>query len=202
MFREALRALLERDGGFAVVAEAGTGQEAIEISAALKPDLLLTELLLPDLHGFEVLKRLVERPGCRPVVLTSQCHASYALEALRHGAAGCVLKEEGGDELMVALRHAAEGEPYLSRSLRSRTLIASLGQRPAAPEGQHARLSVRERVVLEMVAEGLTNSEVAQRLKISRRTVESHRANLMQKLGIRTQADLIRFAIRHNIVQV
>ena len=120
------------------------------------------------------------------------------MEALREGAAACVLKEEGADELLLAMRQAIAGDTYLSRTLRSQTLMANL--RPATVVPPNQGLSQRERAVLELVAEGLTNSETADRLKISRRTVESHRANVMQKLGLKTQAELIRYAIRNRIV--
>ena len=200
LFRDALRALLEQDG-FTVTAEGETGIEAVEIAERTGPTLLIHELILPELHGLEVIKRIAGNGHTRPVVLTSRANGAYALEALRHGAAGYLLKEAGREELADGLRCAANGEPYLSKELRSRALVASIGQkRPPIGNGV-AKLSVRERMVLELVADGLTNSETAERLNISRRTVESHRANLMQKLGLKTQVDLVRFAIRHQIIQ-
>ena len=198
LFRDALRALLEKDGEFVVAAEGGNASEALRIAERVRPDLLLLELALPDLPGIEVLKHLRGMGKVKGVVVTSESHGARAMEALREGAAACVLKEEGADELLLAMRQAIAGDTYLSRTLRSQTLMANL--RPATVVPPNQGLSQRERAVLELVAEGLTNSETADRLKISRRTVESHRANVMQKLGLKTQAELIRYAIRNRIV--
>lgn len=199
LFRDALRALLEKDGEFVVAAEGCNGDDAIRIAERVRPEILLLELALPESHGFELIRRLTGRVTMKTVVMTSAGNGVSAVEALRHGALACVLKEDGSDELLQALRQAAIGEPYVSRHLRNRTLMESLAQ--SLPPKREANLTGRERAVLELVAEGLTNAEAAERLKISRRTVESHRANLMQKLGLKTQADLVRYAIRNQIIQ-
>jgi DNA-binding NarL/FixJ family response regulator len=199
LVREGLRALLERAGEFDVVAEASTGAEAVQLVEKLKPKVLALEILLPDLHGLEVLKHIKESAPTNAVVVSSHSNATYVVESLKHGAVGYVLKDGPAEEFITALRCASRGELFLSRAVRNCTLEASIG-RTFGKDNGHDRLTMRERVVLELAAEGLTNGQIADRLSISRRTVESHRASLMQKMGLRSQTDLVRFAIRNKII--
>jgi DNA-binding NarL/FixJ family response regulator len=178
LVREGFRALLERAGEFTVVAEASTGTEAVELVEKVKPNVLALEMLLPDLHGLEVLKKIKDCGTTNAVVVSSHSNATYVVESLR-----C----------------ASQGEMFLSRPVRNCTLEARIG-RTFGKDNGNDRLTMRERVVLELAAEGLTNGQIADRLSISRRTVESHRASLMQKMGLRSQTDLVRFAIRNKII--
>lgn len=190
---------MERESDFQVVGEADNGQDALELAAQLRPKVLLLELLLPGLHGLEVLRRLENQTATRPVVVSAHSNASYVIEALKSGAAGYILKTNTSIELVQAVRSAGNGEHYLSKELRNFALEVTIGSSRNGKNGED-RLTTREKVVLELAAEGLSNAEIATRLSISRRTVESHRASLMQKLRVRSQTDLVRYAIRNHII--
>ena len=200
LIREGLRALLEREEDFKIVGEAGDGQEAVDLVWKLKPNVLLLELLIPELHGLEVLRQIKEQNHTRAVVVSSHSNASYVLEALKVGAAGYILKDNTAAELIQAVRAAGAGDHYISKELRNCTLELTIGRHSRNGKNGENGLTTRERVVLELAAEGFSNAEIASRLTISRRTVESHRASLMQKLGLKTQTELVRYAIRNHIV--
>jgi len=198
LVRQGLRALLERESDFSIVGEAETGPQAVRTVQKLRPDILTIEILLPELHGLEVLKQVKALSDTEVVVVSTHSNATYVLESLKLGAMGYVLKDSPSTEFIAAVRCAARGEHFLSKAIRNCTLEATIGR--TCLGGDNDKLTMRERVVLELAAEGLTNGEIAIRLSISRRTVESHRASLMQKMGLRSQTDLVRFAIRNNII--
>jgi two-component system, NarL family, response regulator NreC len=200
LVRAGLRALLEREGDFSVLAECSDGEEAVDLVHKNKPQLLLLEMLLPRLHGLEVLRKIKEIRETKAVFVSAHSNATYVIEALKSGAVGYVLKDGPAEEFTNAARAAAKGEHFLTRAIRNCTIEATIGRLNIGRENGHEKLTMRERVVLELAAEGLTNGEIANRLSISRRTVESHRASLMQKMGLKTQTELVRFAIRHNII--
>jgi DNA-binding NarL/FixJ family response regulator len=200
LVREGLRALIEKEEGFSVVGEGSNGQDAIRLVQELKPSVLLLELLLPELHGLEVLRQLKTDEGTRAVVLSSHSNASYVIEVLKVGAAGYILKDNSSMELFQAIRAAASGDHFISKELRSCALELTIGRHGRNGRNGDEHLTTRERVVLELAAEGFTNAEIATRLTISRRTVESHRASLMLKLGLRSQTELVRYAIRNHLI--
>lgn len=200
LVRDGLRALLEREGEFEVVGEAGNGFEAVGLVETLRPKVLAMEILLPDLHGLEVLRQIKRSMGTQAVIVSAHSNATYILESLKLGAVGYVLKSGPGSDFVSAIRCAGNGDHFLSKPIRTCTLEATLGRSSFGGSSARDKLTMRERVVLELAAEGLTNGEIASRLSISRRTVESHRASLMQKIGLRTQTDLVRFAIRNKII--
>jgi DNA-binding NarL/FixJ family response regulator len=200
LVRAGLRALLEKETEFQVLAETSDGEEAVDLVHKHRPQLLLLEMLLPRLHGLEVLRKIKDVKETKGVFVTSHSNATYVIEALKTGAVGYVLKDSPAEELLSAARAAAQGEHYLTRAIRNCTIEATVGRLSFGREAGHEKLTMRERVVLELAAEGLSNGEIANRLSISRRTVESHRASLMQKMGIRTQTELVRFAIRNHII--
>jgi DNA-binding NarL/FixJ family response regulator len=200
LFREGLRALFQLHGDFDVVGEGTDGFEALRLIEDHEPDVLLLELLLPELHGLEVLRHLQGKNKTRAVVVSSYSNASYVIEALKIGAAGYVLKDNNSEELFHAVRAAVNGEHYISKELRNCALELTIGRHPRNGRNGDERLTTRERMVLEMAAEGLSNPEIATRLSISRRTVESHRASLMQKLGLKSQTELVRYAIRNHLI--
>jgi DNA-binding NarL/FixJ family response regulator len=197
--RQGLRALLTAVAGVRLVGEAGDGLEAVRLAERLCPDVLVSDLKMPGLDGLEVARRVARScPGTRVVILSMYADAGYVRAALRAGVAGYVLKESGLDELARAICAAAAGERYVSTPLRGED-AAALG-RPA--EGQAAdpyeALTDREREVLQLTAEGCSGRQVAERLFLSPRTVESHRASLMRKLGVRNQKELVRYAVRRD----
>lgn len=201
--RMGLRALLEAEPGIEIVAEAADGLEAVRLTESLKPDVLVLDLMMPGLNGLEVTRKVSQvSAGTRVVILSVHANEAYVLEALRHGASGYLLKDTSTEELVYAIKKVAAGERYLSPPISERAIDAYLDKVLAtAPQDPYYSLTDRERQVLHLAAEGLNNTEIAARLSISPRTVESHRANLMHKLGLRSQTDLIRFALRQGIIE-
>ncbi|MBI2875306.1 MAG: response regulator transcription factor [Candidatus Tectomicrobia bacterium] len=199
--RQGLRALLEAEPGFRVIGEAGEGVEAVQLVERLQPDVLVLDLMIPGLNGLEVTRQVSRRSSrTRVVILSMHANEAYVLEALRNGALGYVLKDAGATELLRAVREVAAGRRYLSPPLSERAIEIYVQKTDAAPLDLYETLTTREREVLQLAAEGYSATEIADRLSISSRTVETHRANLMRKLGLRTQTDLIRYALRRGIL--
>jgi two-component system response regulator NreC len=199
--RQGLRSLLEGEPDFSVVGETGDGLEAAQLVERLQPDVLVLDLMMPSLNGLEVTRQVSQRsPQTHVVILSMHANEAHVLEALRAGAAAYVLKESTSAELVRAVHEAIAGRRYLSPPLSERAIKVYMQKaEPAAPD-PYETLTAREREVLHLVAEGHTNAEIADRLFISRRTVETHRANLMRKLSLRTQTDLISYALRRGIL--
>jgi len=199
--RHGLRVLLEAEPEFRIVGEAGDGLEALEMLERLQPDVLVLDLMMPGMNGLEVTRQASQRsPRTGIVILSMHTNEAYVLEALRAGAKAYVLKSSTSDELVSAVREVAVGRRYLSSPLSERAIEAYTQRAEAAAMDSYEMLTTREREVLQLAAEGHTSAETAARLSISPRTAETHRANLMRKLGLRTQADLIRYALRRGIV--
>ncbi|HZD78535.1 MAG TPA: response regulator transcription factor [Actinomycetota bacterium] len=196
--REGLRLLLEREPGVEVMAEASSLAEALAVEE--QPEVVLADLMLPDEHGRDVVVQLRERfPRSAILVLTMVDNALGVRQAFEAGATGYLLKEAASEELVNAVRCVASGERYVQSPLRR-----ALAERPTPPP-RHApipepRLSARELEVLTPLAFGHTNAEVASVLSVSRRTVETHRANLQRKLRIRSRADLTRYAVDQGLI--
>lgn len=199
--RTGLRALLAVEHDFQVVGEAEDGAAVLKQLEALRPDVLVLDLMMPALGGFQVLRAIAERQlPTHVVVLSMYSSEAYVTEALRLGATGYVVKSSDADDLSRAVRQAAAGHRFLSAPL-SDSIIETYAQRVrAASEDPYDKLTPREREVLMLAAHGHTAAEIASRLNISPRTGESHRANLMRKLGLRHQTDLIRYALRRGIL--
>ena len=201
--RQGLRALLETEPGFRVVGEAGDGLEAIRLVERLQPHVLVVDLMMPALSGLEVTRQAAQRaPGTRVVVLSMHADEAYVLEALRHGAVGYVLKDSSASDLVRAVHKAARGRRYLSPPISDRALEAYARRAQEAPPDAYDALTAREREVLHLAVEGRTSAEIAARLAISPRTAETHRANLMRKLGLRAQAELVRFALQRGLLSL
>jgi len=199
--RQGLRSLLEAEPGLSVVGETGDGLEAAQLVERLQPDVLVLDLMMPGLNGLEVTRQVSQRsPRTHVVILSMHPNEAYVLEALRAGAAAYVLKESTSAELVHAIREAVAGRRYLSPPLSERAIEVYMQKAESAALDPYETLTAREREVLHLAAEGHTNAEIADRLFISRRTVETHRANLMRKLGLRTQTDLISYALRRGIL--
>jgi two-component system, NarL family, response regulator NreC len=202
--RQGLRKLLEAEPDFKLLGEAGDGIEAVRVAERLAPDVLIVDLMMPGLTGLEVARQVRQRlPQTKVVVLSMHATESYVLEALRNGANGYVLKDSSADDLMKAVREVAAGRRYLSPPLSERAIDAYLQKAEAAAldrPDSYDTLTTREREVLKLAAEGHTNAEVAEKLFISPRTAETHRANLMRKLGLANQSELIRYAVRRGLL--
>jgi DNA-binding NarL/FixJ family response regulator len=200
LLREGLRAILSRESGLEVVGEAGDGHAAVELARALEPDVVLMDVGMPGLNGIDATHRIkAECPHARVIALSTHSDRRYVRGMLEAGAAGYVLKVSAYDELREAVRAVAAGRVYLSAPIAER-----LAGEPVPPVagGPESALAPREREVLQLVAEGHRSPEIAERLHISTLTVETHRRNLMQKLGLHSVAELTRYAIREGITHL
>jgi two-component system response regulator NreC len=202
--REGFRALLAAEKDLEIVAETGDGLEALRLVDKHKPDVLLVDLMMPGLGGLEVARQLGNRSSrTRVVVLTMHSNEAYVLRAIENGAVGYVLKDASSIELIRAVHEAVAGRRYLSPPLSERAIESYLQKaRTAQTADRYQTLTTREREVLHLIAEGHTNAQIGGRLYISPRTVETHRSNLMHKLGVRTQSELIRYAVQRGILSI
>lgn len=202
VLREALRLLLEMQSDFEVIAETGDGLDAVVLTEKYKPDVLIVDMMMPGLSGLEVARRTKRvSPTTKVIVLSMYDTESYVVESLQEGVAGYVLKKSSSEELVFAIRQALDGNLYLSPSLNERAIQAYL-QRSADSriEDPLNTLTDRERDVLQLAAEGLSNPQIAEKLTLSARTVEMHRGNLLKKLGLKSQTDLVKFAVKRGLV--
>src|SRR3990172_5800624 len=199
VLRAGLIALLNAEPDLQVVGEANTAEEALRMAIELSPDLVLMDISLPDLDGIEATRRIVEaRPGMRVLMLTMHEDVGLMREAIRAGAAGYILKRAVKSEMITAIHTVLGGDMYVHPALLSALL--SEAPRPADPTAaQVEALTTRELDVLRLIVRGYTNSQMADLLNISVRTVEYHRGNLTGKLNLRSRVELIRYAAEHGI---
>jgi DNA-binding NarL/FixJ family response regulator len=200
VLRDSLKLLLEKNG-CEVVAEAGTGEEALAAAAKSHPQVIVMDLEMPGIGGLAVTHRLSKIvPAARVLILSAHDDEEYVIEALSEaGAAGYLVKSDAAEELLTAVRAVSAGKRYLSPSVAPILLgrIKSPGSQSA-----HEALTRREREVLRLIGQGATSKEVAQRLGISPKTAQVHRENLKQKLNLRTTAAMVRYAIKHKLVNL
>jgi DNA-binding NarL/FixJ family response regulator len=199
LVREALRDSLAKEPDIEVVGEAGDANTAFERTRSLKPDIVVLDIGLPDMNGIEAAAKLKERAGVDPkiVALSAYSDRRFATEMLRAGASSYVTKSSVGAELARAIRAVASGQTYICPEVAG-ALVSAM--RDGQERGETPRLSRREREVLRLIAEGTRSPSIAGQLRISLGTVEVHRRNIMRKLGLRTVADLTRYAVREGLV--
>lgn len=199
--RRGLRGILESEGSCKVVAEASDGLAAAQLVEKHKPNVLVLDLNMPRLHGIEVLRQTRQSsPNTRVIVLSMHNDEPYVIESLRAGAMAYILKGSESQEILQALKDVLAGRRFLSATL-SEWAINALVSKPPDETDPLQTLTQRERMVVQLAAEGHSNAEVAEKLFISPRTAETHRTNLLRKLGLQTQTDLVRFAIRKGLIQ-
>ncbi|MGE5373977.1 MAG: response regulator [Bacteroidota bacterium] len=199
--RQGLRRLLEGESNLRVVGEASNGLEAVQLVEKFKPDILIVDIVMPELNGLEVLKQVRERsPGTCSIVLSMQSADVYVVEALKAGALGYVLKETGPSELVNAVHQVIQGQRYLSPRISERLIDVLIESAQKSTADPYQTLTNREREILQMAAEGLSSAEIAKRLSISPRTAELHRGRMMNKLGLKNQTELIRYAFKRGIL--
>jgi len=199
--RQGLKALLEDEPDFSVLGEASTGLEAIRLCNELKPDIIVLDIMMDDLSGIEVARQVRDAmPRTEIVMLSMYGDKKHVLEALQAGAKGYVVKKSVSAELVQAVREVSVGHRYLGVSLADVVVDAYLEKVESGPYDPYDSLSNREREVLQLAAHGHSNAEIAERLCISRRTVETHRANAMRKLNLGGQSDLLRYALHRGIL--
>jgi two-component system response regulator NreC len=199
--RRGVQKLLEAETDFLVVGEAEDGVQVVQMAEKLRPDILIVDLMMPNLNGLEALKQVSHRsPITRNIVLSMHSADPYVVEAFRSGASGYILKDSAPDELINAIRQVLVGNVYLSPKLPKR-LIAALTELPGiAKNDKYESLTNREREVFQMASEGKTASEIAKIRTISPRTAEVHRSRVMNKLGLHTQTDLVLYAVERRIL--
>jgi DNA-binding NarL/FixJ family response regulator len=195
--RQGLRLLLEREE-MRIVGEASDGNEAIRLIGELLPDVAVLDLEMPRLDGLAVLRQVTRlSPRTRSIILTRHMEEPYAVEAMRGGARGYVLKTQAGLDLVAAVQHVSRGEVYLSPKISKAVVDAYLTK----DEGRSTALTARERQVLQLVGEGHSTKEIAALLGISVKTADTHRTKVMEKLDIHQTAGLVRYAIRNGIIE-
>lgn len=199
MFRQSLRVLLEQEPDMEVVGEVGDGMELLRCVTAIQPEIVCMDIGLPGLDGIEATRRLrAVAPEIKVIGLSTHTDKHFILEMLQAGALGYVTKNEAGDELLRAIRAARLGRTHLGPQVAATIADALLnrnGTRAAAPA-----LSEREQQILRLVTNGMTSTQIGEKLFISPATVDVHRRNIMRKLGLHSVADLTRYAIRHGLI--
>jgi two-component system response regulator NreC len=201
--RQGLKALLDAEPDLRVVGEAGDGLQAIRRVELVSPRILVLDLMMPGLNGLDVIPQIKKRsPHTQIVILSMHSTEAYVLEALSSGASAYVLKDSSSEDLLYAVRQAAAGRRYLSLPLSERALEIYQQKAEAAVLDRYETLTIREKEVLHLTAEGHSSVDIAGHLGISTRTAETHRSNLRHKLDLHSQADLIRFALRRGLISI
>ena len=201
--RQGLLKLLEAEPGISVIGDAENGQQAIQLTRQLQPDILVIDLMMPGINGIEVTKQVSKiSPQTKTIILSMYGNESYVIEAFRVGAKAYVLKEATVDELVIAIRQAASNHRYLSQALSEKAIenYVSKDKNKDIPVDLYENLTMREREIFHLVAQGFTNVQIAFKLCLSRRTIEVHRRNMMRKLGISSQRELLHFAMQRGII--
>ena len=201
LVREGIRSLLEKLDDIEVVGEVSDGRQALELSKALSPDITFMDIAMPGLNGLEAVARMKkECPDTRVVMLSMHAGQEYFEQALDSGAAGYLLKDADQLELELAIRTVMRGDTYLTPTV-VKYAVEAYRQRKDSSQGPLARLSSRQKEILQLIAEGYANKEIAQRLDLSPRTVETHRAELMERLNIRDVPGLVKIALRAGLIK-
>lgn len=203
ILREGLRSLLERQPDFEVVAEAENGRQAVELAGLLKPDVVLMDIAMPLLNGLEATAQIRNQQRCTQIlILTHHDHEEYIRRALAAGAAGYLLKDTDTTELVNAIRAVQRGESILSPAVTRLVIEDYLRWGDIKPQDTSNGLTQREREILQLIAEGYTNKQIAEILCISIKTVQAHRSNLMSKLDLHDKAELVKYAIQKKIIEL
>ncbi len=203
LVRRGMRSLLENEPGISVVGEAEDGLQVLQLAERYRPDVALIDLMMPNLNGLEAIKTIRQRlPRTRTIVVSMQSAEPYVVEALRAGATGYILKDDAPGEVVQAIRQALTGIRYLSPRLAQKLDNGPVERVEDRPVDAYESLTPREREVLQMAAEGKTAAQIAAILSISARTAELHRGRMMDKLGLRNQTELVRYAVRRGSLPV
>lgn len=199
LIRKGVRLTLQARPGWEIVDEAANGRDAVEKAVALAPDVIVMDVAMPELTGLEAARRIRERlPDARVLILTMHDTQQIVEQVFRAGASGYLLKSDTNRELIQAIEALLEGRRYFTSRV-ARMVIDGFLRAQGVPAGDH--LSAREREILQMIAEGRSTKEIAHRLHLSVKTAETHRTNLMRKIGARSVADVVRYAVRNRVIE-
>ena len=202
ILREGIRSILEEHEDILVVGEAEDGRTAVKLTEVLKPDIVLMDIGMPLLNGLEATRQIKrDHPNTKVLILTVHDNEEYIRQLLAAGAMGYILKYAAATELLAAIRTVYKGESVLSPAI-TQLVIEDYLRWADIKQDDPDRLTPREREVLQLIAEGYTNKEIGEILKISEKTVKAHRSNLMQKLDLHNRGDLIRYAIQKKIIEI
>ncbi|HEV8352758.1 MAG TPA: response regulator transcription factor [bacterium] len=201
--REGVRMILSSERDFEVVGEASSGEQAVELMAALKPDVVVMDISMPGIGGIEATEKIKQRhPDVNVLALTMHEDESYVFRLLRAGASGYVLKRAAATDLVTAVRAASRGEAFLYPSVAKNVIADYLRRVEAGEEKErYDGLTGREREILTLIAQGSSNQEIATQLYISIKTVQTHRAHILEKLGLHDRTELVRYAIRKGLIE-
>jgi len=202
--RHGIRALLETHDGWVVAGEAVTGREAVEETRRLQPDLVIMDITMPEMNGLEATRQILkEVPGVEVLVLSVHDSEQLVREVLEAGARGYVLKSDAGRDLITAVETLCRHKPFFTARVSEMMLEGFLKKGPTSDAGKTPRdpLTAREREIVQLLAEGQSNKEVASTLGISVKTVETHRGHIMSKLKLHSMSDLVRYAVRNQLIQ-
>jgi DNA-binding NarL/FixJ family response regulator len=201
--REGIKMLLEAQSDISVIGEASDGLRAVELAIRLKPLILMADLMMPGLSGLEVTKQVIQHQSrTKVIILSMYSNEAYVMQALRNGASGYVVKESNVGDMVQAVREVASGRPYLSPSISRLAMDAYIEKAKSSALDPYDTLTDREKEVLHLIAEGFSSAKIAARLYISPRTAESHRANVMKKLGLQTPTELIKYALKKGLISI
>jgi DNA-binding NarL/FixJ family response regulator len=203
LVRAGIRALLEEIEGVTIVAEASNGREAIAMAKATSPGLVVMDIAMEELNGIEAMLQIrAERPEARVLILSMHTTEDFVRRALRSGASGYIVKDSAPLELRMAIESIGRGEVYLSPRVSRHVVSGLMGGPGQGAESSLESLTPRQREILQLVAEGKSTKEIAFKLDVSVKTVETHRTALMERLGIRDVAGLVLYAVRHKLVSL
>lgn len=201
--RDGLRTLIEKETGMEVIGEAENGRKALKIAQTIRPHIVIMDVTMPDMNGIEAARKIVtEIPGVKVIALSMHSDRRFVLGMLEAGASGYLMKDCAFDELAKAVRSVATGQTYLSPSIADVLVKGYLDKVNEKISVARSPLTEREREILQLLAEGQSSKEIAAHLGVSVKTVETHRRNMMQKLNMRSVAELTKYAIREGLISV
>jgi two-component system, NarL family, response regulator NreC len=203
IIRDGLKALVEKESGMEVIAEAESGRKAVQLVQKQRPDVVIMDVSMPDMNGIEATRKIMEEtPGVRVIALSMHTDRRFILDILEAGACGYVLKDRAFEELATAIRQVARGNTYICSRMAGVVVKGYLNKTPGSSHAASSILSPREHEVLQLLAKGMKAREIAVRLNVSVKTVETYRRNVMDKLKLRSIAELTKYAVREGLVSL
>jgi len=206
LFREGLKSIIVRDQRYEIIGEAGSGQDALDKAREIKPELMMVDLSLPDMSGIQLTRQILEKlPQTKIIIVTMHSKVDYIAETFQAGATGFVVKESAAEGLLKGIETVLKGDYFLDNAVSTQvvqTLKKLPGKETTINDAHYEKLTTREQEILRLLAEGLSSKEIAKKLFISPKTVENHRANIMNKLDLHSTLELVRYAAKLGLIDV